>query len=211
VLDNVKTIVSNYFIEKTGNIKTITSNARIKSFSQNTIFSNAKIKQTYAQSVNSNAKIKKLGNIYMIVSDAWIRGVATKTINSNGMIKQAYTNTINSNAFIVRITKGILISPANGSTLADYYVNFTFYVSETYIGNINAQIQIATDPAFTNLEFNEYSFRPETGTWQYYSGGSWITFPTTGIVCHAKQTIQGRVRYDLISGLKYWKVRGVVR
>jgi hypothetical protein len=222
-IDNLATINSNSFITKSAS-KTINSNYVISVTYSKTLSSNSFIKQSYSAALTSNSYIKKLATSAILNSDYYVREVQvssiasdykikttySKTINSNAKIERSAIKTINSNAEIVRITRAILISPVNGSTVAAEYIDFTFYLPESYIGNMHARIQISRNAAFTDVQYDEYSFRPETGIWEYYTGGTWISYLSAGVENHSKQTIQARVRYQ-ISGQKYWRIRGVVR
>jgi len=150
----VISIYSNATIRKSGNDKTITSNARIKKSTSQTIISNANIKATSIKILTSDAFVKQTYQRYVAArygigrygyslygitdefwSDAYIETLNSKTIVSDALIIATGQVTINSNARIKAtssktIVSGACIEKAGEQTiLSDAFIKVTSSVA----------------------------------------------------------------------------------
>jgi len=219
-------INSNSYIKNIDNTETLTSDAQIKKVPSYTLDSDYYIKKLdNTSTLDSDAYIQKIDNTETINSDAWIKKVYPKTLASDAYIKKlGITKTITSDAYITLpasgsinsdaeinwIGKPVLIYPTDGDTITDDPPLFRWYIPVSKF-NVHCRIQVSRNAAFTDIELDESDFNALSGTWEYYTGGSWVAYPAAGISVTQSTTIMARVSFPGITGVKYWRVKGVVR
>jgi len=187
--------------------KTIDSDSYIISSAAESIDSDSYILKTYEQSINSDYYIITSSS-NTINSDVFIKKENTQTITSDAYLAYNILKTITSDAEIVKIGRGILISPENTTQVSSAEVYFTFYVPVYTLGNINIQIQVARDSGFNDIQVSDFSNSPAEGEWEYYDGSDWVSYPAAGLPYLMNQ--RARVKLSNLSGVKYWRIRGFI-
>jgi hypothetical protein len=219
-------INSDYHIKATYSDETLLSDARIKQSSSRTIYSDAWIRISSYGTITQNAWL--LNAIPTIIStNYFIKASSTGTITQDAFIKRSPTETITCDAFIlssldasltsdaniVLISKGVLISPC-GIRVSDTQVILRFYVPETAQGNIHIKLQIATDSGFANVEREDTTLAQDWGVWEYYNGSNWVAYPSAGLPQQPALTTEARLTLqapsELSEGIKYWRIQGMV-
>lgn len=134
----------------------------------------------------------------------------TKTIQAKANLLAFVTTekTVTAKANIICIEKVTLVSPTHQST-EQIPITFVWTIPNAKTTKkVGAHLQIDdTSSAFGSIEIEKQS-HIDSG-FEYWNGSGWVSYPVEG-VSSAYFGNQARIELSPSSGLKYWRVRGIL-